>query len=88
MNVRLYDGTVRCDGCMDASSYESTTDDPCTYCGARPVMIPVILSDPETGETIPAMQPGRDVEHALYCLEEVTSTPGELWCGWEYVALV
>lgn len=32
MNVRLYDGTVRCSDHFDASGYESTTTDPCTYC--------------------------------------------------------
>lgn len=32
MNVRLYDGSVRCGEHMDASSYESLTNDPCTYC--------------------------------------------------------
>jgi hypothetical protein len=33
MNVRLYDGTVRCPSCNDASSYQSDTEDPCAYCG-------------------------------------------------------
>lgn len=32
MNVRLYDGTVRCAEHFDASSYESETSDPCLYC--------------------------------------------------------
>jgi hypothetical protein len=32
MNVRLYDGTVRCSDHFDTSAYESTTNDPCTYC--------------------------------------------------------
>lgn len=32
MNVRLYDGTVRCYDHMDASSYQGQTSDPCTYC--------------------------------------------------------
>jgi hypothetical protein len=32
MNVRLYDGTVRCPEHFDASSYEDETDDPCLYC--------------------------------------------------------
>lgn len=32
MNVRLYDGSVRCGEHMDASSYESMTNDPCSYC--------------------------------------------------------
>src|SRR3546814_301410 len=36
MNVRLSDGTVRCGECFDASSYESETSDPCSYCGTVP----------------------------------------------------
>lgn len=32
MNVRLYDGSVRCGKHMDASSYEGMTNDPCAYC--------------------------------------------------------
>lgn len=36
MNVRLYDGTVRCPQCFDASSYESDTSDPCLYCECSP----------------------------------------------------
>lgn len=36
MNVRLYDGTVRCPQCFDASSYESDTSDPCLYCQSAP----------------------------------------------------
>lgn len=32
MNVRLYDGTVRCAEHFDASSYQSETSDPCLYC--------------------------------------------------------
>lgn len=36
MNVRLYDGSVRCATCFDSSVYESETADPCTYCGSTP----------------------------------------------------
>ena len=32
MNYRLSDGTVRCEACMDASSYQGITTDPCLYC--------------------------------------------------------
>jgi len=32
VNVRLYDGSVRCGEHMDASSHESMTEDACTYC--------------------------------------------------------
>jgi len=32
MNVRLYDGTVRCAEHMDASTFQGLTSDPCTYC--------------------------------------------------------
>ena len=51
MNVRLSDGTVRCGDCFDASSYESQTADPCTYCGSAPIpakihTYSVIFSDP------------------------------------------
>lgn len=34
MNVRLYDGTVRCAQHMDASSYQGQTTDPCLHCPA------------------------------------------------------
>lgn len=33
MNVRLYDGTVRCTDHFDASTYACLTDLPCLYCG-------------------------------------------------------
>ena len=36
MNVRLYNGTVRCPEHFDASSYGSETSDPCLYCDATP----------------------------------------------------
>jgi hypothetical protein len=36
MNVRLYDGTVRCPACFDASTYQAETSDPCLYCHAAP----------------------------------------------------
>lgn len=32
MNVRLYDGTVRCSDHFDATGYQSETSDPCLYC--------------------------------------------------------
>ena len=48
MNVRLYSGTVRCLDCMDASSYESETSDPCLYCGAVPT--PPAIEEPETDQ--------------------------------------
>lgn len=34
MNVRLYDGSVRCADHMDSASYDCMTEDPCTYCGS------------------------------------------------------
>ena len=37
MNVRLYDGTVRCSDHFDTSVYESTTNDPCLYCSSLEV---------------------------------------------------
>lgn len=89
MNVRLFDGTVRCAGCFDSSTYESETADPCTYCGATPepmVEVPVVLYHRD-GDTVGAYQPGLDAAHALDCLDRVTSTPGNLWYGWSYVAL-
>ena len=36
MNVRLYDGTVRCADHFDSSTYESETSDPCAYCDRSP----------------------------------------------------
>ncbi len=36
MNVRLYDGTVRCADHFDSSTYESETPAPCTYCEWAP----------------------------------------------------
>lgn len=35
-NVKLNDGTVRCGDHMDASFYESETDEACLYCPAAP----------------------------------------------------
>ena len=35
-NLKLYDGTVRCADCMDASTYEDETNEMCSYCGHIP----------------------------------------------------
>lgn len=35
-NVRLYDNTVRCMDCMDASTYKNETNARCDYCGHIP----------------------------------------------------
>lgn len=90
MNVRLYDGTVRCADCFDASIYEIETADPCTYCGTVPecIEVPVVMFEPETGQTMGAYQRGPDVSNIIWNLDRVTKAPGSLWFGWSYVALV
>lgn len=90
MNVRLSDGTVRCADCFDASTYECETADPCTYCGAVPecAMVPVVMFDPETGQTVGAYQRGPDVTNIIWNLDRETKDPDSLWFKWSYIALV
>lgn len=38
-NLRLFDGSVRCVDCFDASSYADETDAPCTYCQHIPKQV-------------------------------------------------
>lgn len=57
MNVRLYDGTVRCGEHMDASSHQGMTDDACLYCPVEALPVPVDLTkdiphSPELAEAV------------------------------------
>lgn len=90
MNVRLADGTVRCHAHFDASSYVSETSDPCLYCEERggTITIPVIMHNPETGDTVGAYQEGCDVEEVMDSLESAVTRLNSLWRDWTYVALV
>jgi diacylglycerol kinase family enzyme len=56
MNVRLYDGTVRCPDCFDTSTYQCETSDPCTYCTTT-------QSDEEWLEALSTLVVGTDTRH-------------------------
>lgn len=65
MNLKLWDGSVRCDKHMDASSYESLTNEACSYC-------------PSVQETVceaPAEEPER-IAYRAYIEEGLASTDG------------
>lgn len=71
MNVRLYDGTVRCADCFDSSTYESETSDPCAYCHSTP--------DTDTTNTHNAGNPMRP-EFKLHTVKISLAKEECSWC--------
>jgi len=87
MNFRLYDGTVRCPECMDASSYQGETSNPCLYCQGVPGVhrFEAIFSHPDEPEEgvlahIDAPSRGWAQDEAIRCVTE----PGNLWEGCQF----
>jgi hypothetical protein len=83
MNVRLYDGTVRCMDHMDASSYESDTTDPCLYCGDK-----VRAISPRTDERSYVTEYGDYVETHKRVINGETYVFHRIeWDGLDYISI-